>query len=453
MGLSAPRIVAFSQLERWDVKYFASQIKSGYPLVCLTEIVTKHNEKVKLYEYPEDTFKILGVNNTDGIFHAYDALGIDIKQSYKRVSTGDFAYNPYRINIGSIGWVPPEHDGAFISPAYIVFSVDKSIIFPEVFWLILKSTFFNKTLRAATAGSVRMNLTYPLLKTLKIPIAPIQVQQEIVKYWDETQKSIASAYNEIVKIEKEAQERFLSELGLVVPKDTTPSKYFTVNWKILARWGVSYSQATRSMIDLSRSKYPAVELGSILDRVQYGTSEKANTTEKGTPVLRMSNIKDGYLDYSNLKHIELPKKSRDSLLLVNGDILFNRTNSKELVGKCAVFYNADDLVFASYLIRIRPIPTIALSNFVAYSINSVIGRQQINAMSRQIIGQANINSQELRSIRLLLPPLEVQRQIMERIETGRKEILQQTETINRLRCDAQYNIEQMILGTIPVVAH
>jgi hypothetical protein len=105
----------------------------------------------------EPSDKILGVNNTDGIFHAYDALGKEIKQPYKKVSAGNFAYNPYRINVGSIGWVPDEHDGAFISPAYAVFSIDEKIILPELFWFILKSDFFNKTLRAATAGSVRMN--------------------------------------------------------------------------------------------------------------------------------------------------------------------------------------------------------------------------------------------------------------------------------------------------------
>ncbi|MBW2155007.1 MAG: hypothetical protein JRH18_25540 [Deltaproteobacteria bacterium] len=76
----------------------------------------------------------------------------------------------YRINVGSIGWVPPEYDGAYISPAYVVFSIDESVILPELFWFILKAPFFNEALRAATAGSVRMNLTYPLLQTLKIPI-------------------------------------------------------------------------------------------------------------------------------------------------------------------------------------------------------------------------------------------------------------------------------------------
>ncbi|MFH2043965.1 MAG: hypothetical protein ABIK92_02335 [Pseudomonadota bacterium] len=118
---ATPRYINFSELDRWDVKYFTGRIKSKYPLVSLSTFVREHNEKVRPFNFPDDTFKILGVNNIDGIFHAYDALGKGIKQPYKKVSAGDFAYNPYRINVGSIGWVPDKHDGAFISPAYVVF--------------------------------------------------------------------------------------------------------------------------------------------------------------------------------------------------------------------------------------------------------------------------------------------------------------------------------------------
>lgn len=85
------QITNFRELERWDVKYFTGRIVSKYPLVPLSEIVYEHNEKICPSEYPDQIFKILGVNNTDGIFHAYDTLGKKIKQPYKKVSAGDFA--------------------------------------------------------------------------------------------------------------------------------------------------------------------------------------------------------------------------------------------------------------------------------------------------------------------------------------------------------------------------
>lgn len=281
----------------------------------------------------------------------------------------------------------------------------------------------------------------------KVPIPPLSIQHKIVTHWEAARIAIAAAKNRAVQIEKDLQARFLSDLGLSKPKRTTQLRYFSVDWREFERWSVSYNQAIISMIDLSRGRYPVVELGSILELVQYGTSEKANVSLKGMPVLRMNNIKDGYLDYTNLKHVVLPKKTRESLLLIDGDILFNRTNSKELVGKCAVFHNSGEYVFASYLIRVRPEPHTAISDFVAYCLNSVIGRQQIDALSRQIIGQANINVQELRSLRLPLPPLGSQMEIMSHIGAGRNEIIRQGEIINRLQNQTQAEIEQMILGT------
>lgn len=325
MTSAAPRYVNFRELVRWDVKYFWGQIKSKYTLISLAKFVREHNEKTRPFEFPEDTFKILGVNNTDGIFHAYDALGKEIKQQYKKVSAGDFAYNPYRVNIGSIGWVPLEHDGAFISPAYVVFSIDKNVILPELFWFILKSDFFNKTLRAATAGSVRMNLTYPLLETLNIPVPPLIVQQRIVAYWESSKTFLMDTDKQIATINRETQDRFLADLSLPLPKEIVPPKFFASNWKEFSRWSVSYNQTILSMIDLTKGNYPVAELGSILEILQYGTSEKANTTGKGTPVLRMNNIKDGNLNFSDIKHIDLPKKTIQTLLLRDGDILFNRT--------------------------------------------------------------------------------------------------------------------------------
>jgi type I restriction enzyme S subunit len=103
-------------------------------------------------------------------------------------------------------------------------------------------------------------------------------------------------------------------------------------------------------------------------------------------------------------------------VLHEGDVLFNRTNSKELVGKCAVFHaQEEEYVFASYLIRIRFDKTEVDPSYATYVLNSPIGRSQIDVLSRQIIGQANINAEELRSLLLPLPPTNLQRTLMKQI--------------------------------------
>lgn len=161
----------------------------------------------------------------------------------------------------------------------------------------------------------------------------------------------------------------------------------------------------------------------------------------------MNNIVDGELNLTNLKHLTMPKAEVEKLVLKEGDILFNRTNSKELVGKCAAFHAEGEYVFASHLIRVRPNPAKADADYVAYVINSNIGRQQIDALSRQIIGQANTNSVELRGLKIPLPRLGIQKEIIKRVSAGRAEIAREQKCTELLTRDITTEVEALILGS------
>jgi type I restriction enzyme S subunit len=442
--------VWWKDLERWDVKFFAARLKSAFPVVRLGPYIREHSERIKPFDFPEKTFRILGVTNDGGVFHAYDSLGKEINQPYQKVDADDFAYNPYRINVGSIGLVPEELAGNYISPAYVIFSTDKTKLFPAYLLLVMKADWFNRILRASTAGSVRQNLTFDLLGTLQIPLPPLAEQKAIVAGWRKAQDEIVAARQRVENRKVAIDTRFYADLGLKSPAQTTLPKFLAVWWKDFLRWGVSFNQLNQTGADITKGKYPVVSLESVLDMVQYGTSVKANTSGDGVAVIRMNNVVDGEFDLSNLKHVVLPKSEIEKLLMREGDILFNRTNSKELVGKCAVFHAKGDFVFASYLIRVRATPLKADPDFLAYVINSPIGRQQIDALSRQIIGQANVNSEELRGLQIPLPTLPMQKKIMERVASGRGEIAREREAAERLAQEITTDVEAMILGTKPV---
>ena len=103
-------------------------------------------------------------------------------------------------------------------------------------------------------------------------------------------------------------------------------------------------------------------------------------------------------------------------LLHQGDILFNRTNSKELVGKCNVVDFEGKYVFASYLMRARLKDNSRLRpEYVVSYLASSLGRLQIDAVSRQIAGMTNINAEELRELLIPVPDLPVQKRIIERV--------------------------------------
>ncbi len=148
--------------------------------------------------------------------------------------------------------------------------------------------------------------------------------------------------------------------------------------------------------------------------VQYGTSAKT-TEQDGVVVLRMGNIQSGTIVFDSIKSLPEEHGEFPSLLLDRGDLLFNRTNSPELVGKSAVFDGySTPCSFASYLIRLK----VAGLNprLLAAYINSPFGRVWARGAVSQQVGQANINGSKLKALAVPLPPAEEQEQILRKLE-------------------------------------
>lgn len=123
------KTVPFKNFSRWDVKrFFIKQIKSSYPVLYLSDLLNEENEKKKLSKYPEEEFGILGVSNEVGMFDAYIEKGKNINQPYKIVKNDFIAYNPYRVNVGSIGIKKESLKNTYISNAYVVFSTKKELL-------------------------------------------------------------------------------------------------------------------------------------------------------------------------------------------------------------------------------------------------------------------------------------------------------------------------------------
>lgn len=146
----------------------------------------------------------------------------------------------------------------------------------------------------------------------------------------------------------------------------------------------------------------------LVDTANYGSSAKASEAAGEFPILRMGNITySGAIDFSDLKYVDLSKKDLPKYLVGRGDLLFNRTNSKELVGKAAVYDREDVAVIAGYLVRVR-MNEKGNSYYVSGYLNSSHGKSTLQGMCKSIVGMANINAQEMQDIKILLPPVEVQ---------------------------------------------
>lgn len=249
------KTIRFRETEQWNVKYFFStSITSKYPISNIGKHTIRITSKTKLFEEPEKKFGILGISNEFGMFDAYTELGKNINQPYIYVENGYLAYNPYRVNVGSIGLKTDELLNKYISPAYVVFKCKETLL-PEYLYLVLKTSIFNTLIKDNTTGSVRQTLSYDKLSNINIPVPLIDVQCKLVEKYNDCIKKAKSIEQEadllneeiddyifdILKIEK----RIITKDGLKLLKTTSFSK--------LVGWGAKMNSNTIKPQDVFKS--------------------------------------------------------------------------------------------------------------------------------------------------------------------------------------------------------
>lgn len=229
----------------------------------------------------------------------------------------------------------------------------------------------------AGSGGAQPNISGTFLKNFQIPLPPLAEQKRIAAILDK-----ADAIRQKRKQAIDLADEFLRSVFLDMFGDPV------TNLK----------------------GFPLGTIRDLIDTANYGTSGKASETDGEFPVLRMGNITyQGGWDFTDLKYIDLTEKELPKYLVHNGDLLFNRTNSRELVGKTAVYNQDKPMAFAGYLVRVRS-NELGNNYYISGYLNSGHGKKVLVGMCKSIVGMANINAQELQDIKILLPPIELQNQ-------------------------------------------
>jgi type I restriction enzyme S subunit len=281
---------------------------------------------------------------------------------------------------------------------------------------------------------------------------PLARQRAIAERWRAAQGAVEAAGERIAGIERETQARFLADLGLILPERSTPPKAFALKWQDLERWSVMFNQLATVGVDVSTGKYPVAALGEIA-AVSYGIQKcPANRPgQHARPYLRVANVQRGQLDLSEIKYINVPDSEMPSLRLEPGDLLVCEGNSADLVGRPAIWRGEiADCVHQNHILKVRLDRARALPEFVLEYMSSYPARNHFRARAKFTTNLASINSNDLRELSVSLPPLSVQRAIMERVEAGRAKIAREREAADRLRRETQAEVEAMILGAKPV---
>lgn len=309
------------------------------------------------------------------------------KTKYLRVVPGDIAYNTMRMWEGRSARVGLD---GLVSPAYTVCQpeVDTSSLF---FAYYFKTQPLIAQFRRYSQGLVKdtLNLKYEAFSCIPVGFPSPAEQRKIAACLMSLDEWIAAEGRKLEELrehKKGLMQQLFPREGENRPRLRFPEFRDAPEWTV----------------------HP---LDEFVVRSFYGTS--SSTSEKGQyPVLRMGNMVDGGLDVSSLVYIDLDKKELESIRLTDGDILLNRTNSLDLVGKISIFRLPGNYITASYIVTYRIDAHRLDPPFCNLMLNTQQYQQRIKAFARPSVSQANINPTTFRKeLTVAVPRLAEQRRI------------------------------------------
>ncbi len=328
-------------------------VTSGYPLITSKNLKTEGIDFSNVsYICKEDHYEI---------------------SKRSKVDRGDILF----AMIGTIGNpVIVDVDSKFSIKNVALFKFSKSPIDAKYFKYLLETPIITEQLNSEQRGGTQKFVSLNVLRNIVIPYPPIEEQRRIAAILDKADTVRRKRQSAIALTEELLRSAFLEMFGDPV----TNSK----GWE-------------------------TVQMSQVVSQTQYGTAEKANSEKNGIPVLRMNNITyTGEFKLDDLKWCPILAADEAKFTVQRGDLLFNRTNSPELVGKTAVWRSNEKYAFAGYLVRVRFKADQALSEYISAYLNSSHGKKYLLERAKPSINMSNFSASEFLKIPILLPPLALQ---------------------------------------------
>lgn len=329
--------------------------------------------------------RYIDIGGVDGDLHRLkevpeiDSVGAP-SRCRQLVATGDTVFSTVRPYLEKVAYVDNSLDGQFASTGFSVLRPGPRLIPRFLHYFTTSQEMFDQVL------PFQKGMSYPAVldrevRSVLMPVPPLEEQRRIVAILEDHLSRLDAA-----------------ESSLRMAKNRCRSLIASTGARIVRR---------------ALEEGQIEQLGTHAEAVQYGTSAKCHEvqTENDVPVLRMGNIQDSKVDWNGLKFLDRDHSDLPKLLISRGDLLFNRTNSAELVGKSAVVESDVAASFASYLIRVRFRETVN-PHWVNLVINSPQGRDYIASCTSQQVGQANVNGKKLRAFPIPIVSIERQAQLV-----------------------------------------
>jgi len=377
----------------------------SWPTKLLGEVLEISRERIEPIEHPDTPFNYIGLESIEGhsgnLLPYQPTLGAEIRSTKTVFHRNEILYGKLRPYLNKVHLA--SDDGICSTDIYVLRPRQNQIL-PSFAANYLRSPSVLAVVSNAMAGANLPRIGQDALLDISVPVPPLVEQERIVKLLDEA--------DGLRKLRAQAALR----ADALIP---------------------ALFQEMFGDPSTNSKKWPLQPVSELIEECDYGTSQKANEEGRGITVLRMGNVTtEGLLDLANLKTVELTKNELAKQRLQVGDVLFNRTNSRELVGKTGMWDGRFEAVAASYFIRLRFRSDIEHPQHFTTFMNLPFMKQKLVEMARGAVGQANINSKELKSIIVPVPPLDLQKKFAERVTEIRE--LEASQATSRTHLDALF---------------
>jgi len=425
--LVIPRFIDFTIPELWEVfrlDELSIEIKDG-PM----------GFGLHTYDYVEKGIPVLRIQNLKNLTVTKDDLRYISEEKHEELKKSQV--NPLDIIIsktgvlGMIGVVSIDYGPANLNQALarITLKDKKMVPFVSSF---LSSKIPQQILSVVGSGrTVQAGLKLSDIKNLEIPIPPLDEQQKIDTILLNVD-SLIQQYDSIIESTKKIKTGLMQQL---LTKGIGHTKFKKVKWlfgkeiEIPEEWNVE-------------------PLEKVLEIVQYGISKPLSSQGK-YPIFRMNSIQKGEVIEMDMKFIDLDSEEFEKYKLEKGDLLFNRTNSYDLVGKIGIFLFEGDYTFAGYLIRLKTnekMNPVFLNNYL----NTLQSQYRVKRFATPGVSQTNINASNLKSIEILVPKRKEQNKIaliLDRFDSKIKDLKSKKFQIQNLKKGL---LQKLLTGQIRV---
>lgn len=352
------------------------------PRVALREVVEAKTGTMNPSAWPNDPFTYVDVaavdNKRKAITGARSMMGAEAPSRARRLMRkGDVLVSTVRPNLNAVALVPDSLDGEVASTAFCVLRATPRVMSEYLYFFVRSSRFIRSVCKLAT-GALYPAVSDSGILDQKLPLPDLKAQQRIV--------DILQCAQSVIRLRRDIREKTIQ---------LVPALFFDL-----------FGDSTTNP-----KGWPVVPLGSLLKiNPQNGLYKHKSAYGAGTPIVRIDSFRDGELsDPTQIKRLRLDDDEVQRYALAEGDIIVNRVNSPEHLGKSVLIPAlAEPTVFESNMMRLVMDPEHALPRYVFAALQTSRTRRHFQINAKRAINQASLNQQDLKSLPVMLPPLDKQ---------------------------------------------